>query len=177
MSPAENSTDIYNQLINSPHESIVKSEIDTGDYTNDITPPYTPYSVNSASQQTNFTGVINTAPCSPASSIATTNATSTTTRRGRGRPAKEHSDMPDLSRVQSEAERKKALERYKNNEASRKSRLKNKERDMATEQEERELSQRTEELEREFQMLKRIERKLRQALKRQHFRCYPSKAN
>ncbi|XP_073815807.1 xrp1 [Musca autumnalis] len=173
--PEETSEDIYNDLIaSSPQESCdtivtVKSEVfDFDDYnSNGITPPYTPYSCNS--NQTTFSGIFNILqPHSPATSEATTCTTNVTTKRGRGRPAKEHSDMPDLSQLARlpESEQKKLLERAKNNEASRKSRRKNKEREEAIEREERELIQRNALLNMECEHLQRIERKLRRALKR-----------
>lgn len=169
MGPADNSMDtIYHRLI-STSPSIKSEEID--DTTNDFSPPNTPYSVNSISNQTNFTGFMNTAPNSPASSIATTSNTSVTNKRGRGRPAKLHSDMPDLSQIQhlSETDQKKLLERAKNNEASRKSRLKHKERDNALEIEENALRLRHNELDSDLQKLRKIEKKLQEALRAQHF--------
>uniref|UniRef100_T1PDY9 Basic region leucine zipper n=1 Tax=Musca domestica TaxID=7370 RepID=T1PDY9_MUSDO len=171
--PEETTEDIFNSLIAcSPHESsdsilTFKSEAIDMDYnSNDITPPYTPYSVNSSnSNQTNFSGIINQQPYSPAPSVATTCAT---TKRGRGRPAKIHSDVPDPSQLAHlpESEQKKVLERAKNNEASRKSRLKNKEREEAIEREERDLIQHNIYLNTEWQKLLRLEKKLRRACKR-----------
>lgn len=162
---------IYFDLMSSSPKCIsVKSEINLmDDTTNDFSPPNTPYSINSISNQTSF---MNTAPNSPASSIATTSNTSTTTtKRGRGRPAKAHSDIPDRSQIQhlSESEQKKVLERAKNNEASRKSRLKHKERDNALEREETELKTRHEELQKELQEWKKMEKKLKTAMKRQYY--------
>lgn len=159
---------IFNDLISSsPQCASVKSEINVDDITNDYSPPNTPFS--SISNQTSF---INTAPSSPASSIATTSNTSITTKRGRGRPAKTHSDIPDRSQIQhlSECDQKKVLERAKNNEASRKSRLKHKERDNALEREEAELKHRNKELQKEWEEWMNIEKKLKNAMKRQYFR-------
>lgn len=168
----ENSANIFRHLISSSSPLVIKDEFDDPDYSNDISEPNTPYSVNSNSDQTNFSGVISRGPNSPTSSIATTStsAATTTTRRGRGRPAKLHSDMPDISQIAHlpESEQKKVFERAKNNEASRKSRLKNKERDIAIEREERELEQRYEQLNLEYQDHKRKEKKLRLACKRKH---------
>ncbi|XP_075158484.1 xrp1 [Haematobia irritans] len=143
--------------------SSIKSEIVYSDFSNDISPPFTPYSSNSNSI------LIKIDPPSPSSSIASTSA-SVTTKRGRGRPAKLHSDMPSISEIAHlpECERKKVLERAKNNEASRKSRLKNKERDMAIATEERDLTQRNSQLNMELETLQNIEKKLQQALKRRH---------
>ncbi|XP_061392739.1 probable serine/threonine-protein kinase MARK-A [Musca vetustissima] len=175
----ETSKDIFNNLIAcSPHDSSssssniidnIKTEINLDYNSNDITPPYTPYSVNSSnSNHTNFSGIINILqqPHSPALSVATTSTT--TTKRGRGRPAKVHSDMPDLSQLARlpESEQKKILERAKNNEASRKSRLKNKEREEALEREERVLMQRHHQLNEELQELLCMEKKFKRACKR-----------
>ncbi|XP_023308652.2 putative uncharacterized protein DDB_G0286901 [Lucilia cuprina] len=149
---------IYNDLISTSSKcGSVKSEIIVDEITNDFTPPNTPFSFNSISNQTSF---VNTAPSSPASSIATT-------KRGRGRPAKTHSDIPDRSEIQhlSESEQKKVLERAKNNEASRKSRLKHKERDNALEREEIELTHKNKELENQLMNLRKMEKKLKAALR------------
>ncbi|XP_037821999.1 putative mediator of RNA polymerase II transcription subunit 26 [Lucilia sericata] len=160
---------IYNDLIStSPKCDSVKSEIIVDEITNDFTPPNTPFSFNSISNQTSF---VNTAPSSPASSIATISNASFTTKRGRGRPAKTHSDIPDRSQIQhlSESEQKKVLERAKNNEASRKSRLKHKERDNALEREEIELTLKNKELENQLMNLRKMEKKLKAAL---HFKVF-----
>lgn len=160
--------DIMGELISSsPACPSIKSE-NIDDTTNDYSPPNTPFSFNSFSNQTSF---VNTAPNSPASSIATTTNASITTKRGRGRPAKTHSDIPDLSQFEhlSESEQKKMLERAKNNEASRKSRLKHKERDNALEREEIELTNRNMDLKIKLEEYTRMERKLKAALKRQIF--------
>ena len=174
---AENSIDsIYNNLISSsPTCPSIKSEIICEDTSVSLSPPNTPYSVNSISNQTNFTGF--SAPSSPASSIVTITNTSVTTKRGRGRPAKQHSYIPHPSQIQHlpETEQKKVLERAKNNEASRKSRLKHKERDNALEREERELQQRNLELNTDFKKYKRMESKLRKALQRQYMQNLQSK--
>ncbi|XP_065371635.1 probable basic-leucine zipper transcription factor S [Calliphora vicina] len=161
---------IYDNLIStSPKSDSIKSEIIVDEISNDFSPPNTPYSVNSFSNQTSF---INTAPSSPASSIATTTNASINTKRGRGRPAKTHSDIPDRSEIQhlSESEQKKVLERAKNNEASRKSRLKHKERDTALEREETELKHRYRELEVIWEDYIKMEKKLKAAVKRQYFK-------
>lgn len=167
---AENSVaSIYNDLISSSPCPSIKLELISEDTSVDFSPPNTPFSGNSISNQTNFTGF--SAPSSPASSITTATNTSATVKRGRGRPAKTHSYIPDPSQIQhlSEVQQKKVLERAKNNEASRKSRLKHKERDNALEREERELEQRNLELNRKLKEYKTMEKKLQRALKRQLF--------
>ncbi|XP_013101189.2 putative uncharacterized protein DDB_G0277255 [Stomoxys calcitrans] len=153
---------------------IIKSEADHSNFSDDISSSCTTYSCNSNSNQTNFTNILNaSSPCSPTSSSCA--STSTNTKRGRGRPAKLHSDMPDLSQIAhlSETEQKKVLERAKNNEASRKSRLKNKQRDIEMEREELWLSEQNRKLEEEYQSIEHMRMKFQRALKRVHLRFSP----
>lgn len=177
MSPGENSIDIFNSLISNSPERLKSEAEDTNTYESPILSPSTPFSYDaSASNQTNFTGCIGTAPSSPSSSVNTSfntssNISGSTSKRGRGRPAKQHSDVPDLSTLHhlSENEKKKLLERAKNNEASRKSRLKNKERDQALEKENELLIEQHKILKAELQKWERIENAYKQLLKTIHF--------
>ncbi|XP_034663735.1 LOW QUALITY PROTEIN: uncharacterized protein LOC117898439 [Drosophila subobscura] len=123
--------------------------------TTDFSAPNTPHSYYSACSssvaptcQSGFGGFL-TAPASPAYSVASTSQFSVTastngnasSKRKRGRPAKEHADGPDpevMSRMDEE-ERKAYIDRIKNNEASRVSRRKTKNRDEVEKKMEEEL--------------------------------------
>lgn len=91
----------------------------------------------------------------------------TKVKRGRGRPAKEHSDVPDLDTIQhlSEDDRRKVIERAKNNEASRRSRRKNKDREQMLINEECELLQRNEQLKLRLAIVQAEQSKLMDLLK------------
>lgn len=117
----------------------------------------------------------NTDCSSESSSLTAVSTAETTTLRGstrkRGRPSKEHSDMPDPARLKqlSDAERKRAEDRAKNNEASRLSRLKNKLKEEAEIKEAKLLSKRNAAMKLELDNLNRVLAKLKRALQHRHF--------
>ncbi|XP_041447599.1 uncharacterized protein LOC111079350 [Drosophila obscura] len=145
-----------NPIIITSHAGIIEdlrsAEEET---TTDFSAPNTPHSYYSACSssvaatcQSGFGGFL-TAPASPAYSVTSTSQFSATastngnasSKRKRGRPAKEHADGPDpekMSRM-SEEECKAYMDRLKNNEASRVSRRKTKSRDEIEKQMEDEL--------------------------------------
>ncbi|KAL9894776.1 xrp1 isoform 1-T3 [Glossina fuscipes fuscipes] len=143
------------------------------DNTEDYLPP-TPCSSFSATNQSAFTDDSNS-PCSSKTQNQQYPLDSVSTKRRRGRPAKMHSDIPDESKLNSmsKSERQKMLDRYKNNEASRKSRLKNKDRELRLIEEEKELQIKHNELERILETQRKMETKLTKALKRRHFSSDP----
>nr|AAX33656.1 Dbuz\CG17836-PD [Drosophila buzzatii]AAX33657.1 Dbuz\CG17836-PC [Drosophila buzzatii] len=140
----------------------------------DFSAPGTPnstYSISTSSSyaptcQTGFAGLI-TAPVSPAISTASTSAFSATalangsTKRKRGRPAKEHADGPDpeLMSKMTENEVKAYRDRLKNNEASRVSRRKTRKREEEEKHVEEVLQARNNELKHKLQQLQlRVQR-------------------
>lgn len=125
--------------------------------------PPTPHSYTSTSTYTNeYT------PSSPAPSNISTNQQMNSNKKKRGRPAKTRSDQPDPSKLlkMPEAERKKLMDRAKNNEASRVSRRKNKLREEREIRLENELYEANILGHAELEKLNKIKDKLKRALKR-----------
>ncbi|XP_037955934.1 probable serine/threonine-protein kinase DDB_G0282963 [Teleopsis dalmanni] len=177
-----NRSEIINHLLsdsNSSFHSVDGATLisGTGDLTNnfnDDQSPYTPLSCTSShTNQTSFAG-FTTVPNSPTpSSTSTSNAATKhcSNRRKRGRPSKQHSDRPDpshLSRL-SENERKRLEDRYKNNEASRQSRLKNRQREEAEIMEEQNLLEINAQLKIKFLKYSQIVEALKGIVKEKHF--------
>ncbi|XP_004536086.2 putative uncharacterized protein DDB_G0282129 [Ceratitis capitata] len=129
--------------------------------------PSTPQSYTSATTYTNeYT------PSSPAHSNISFNqlntSSSASNKKKRGRPAKAHSDQPDPMQLEnmSESDRKKLLDRAKNNEASRVSRRKNKQREESEKEMEHKLLEENSKLKAEFSNINREKLKLKRALER-----------
>ncbi|KAL5273895.1 hypothetical protein ACFFRR_000574 [Megaselia abdita] len=83
-------------------------------------------------------------PFSPSTNLSSPNSNTTNSKRRRGRPAKIISTEPDeaeLSKCKTKAEREHYLRRFRNNEASRKSRLLNKQRTEKVDQDIRQFEQ------------------------------------
>ncbi|EDW58638.1 mucin-3B [Drosophila virilis] len=152
----------------------------------DFSAPNTPnsnYSVSSTTRshqatcQTGFAGFI-TAPVSPAFSTASTSQFSVTTsitgnsssKRKRGRPAKEHAEGPDpeLMAQMTEDDAKAYRDRIKNNEASRVSRRKTKQREHEEMKEEQDLQAEHEQLTYTLQLVMREARRYQEYLKRNY---------
>ncbi|XP_030562629.1 uncharacterized protein LOC115763970 [Drosophila novamexicana] len=154
----------------------------------DFSAPNTPnsnYSVSSTTRshqatcQTGFAGFI-TAPVSPAFSTASTSQFSVTTsitgncssKRKRGRPAKEHAEGPDpeLMAQMTEDDAKAYRDRIKNNEASRVSRRKTKKRELEEMKEEQDLQAEHDQLTYTLQLVMREARRYQEYLKRNYHR-------
>lgn len=105
---------------------------------------------------------------SPAPSNISTNQQTNSNKKKRGRPAKEHSDQPDPAQLKNmpDVDRKKLLDRAKNNEASRVSRRKNKEREEEEKEDERKLIEKNLVLRKRYKELAKIEKKLKRVLMR-----------
>ncbi|XP_039954178.1 bromodomain-containing protein DDB_G0270170 [Bactrocera tryoni] len=125
--------------------------------------PPTPRSYTSTSTYTN-----EYMPSSPSPSNISSNQQMNSNKKKRGRPAKDRSDQPDPSKLlkMSEAERKKLMDRAKNNEASRVSRRKNKLREEREIRLENELLEANNLRQAELMKLNKIKDKLKRALKR-----------
>ncbi|XP_017493690.1 PREDICTED: hybrid signal transduction histidine kinase M [Rhagoletis zephyria] len=135
----------------------------------DHTSPYTYTDEESPSTpQSSYSFTTSTTPYSPAPSNISFNQQTNSNKRKRGRPAKEHSDQPDPAQLESmpDLDRKKLLDRAKNNEASRVSRRKNKEREEQEKATERKLLERNLMLRTRRKELVKMEKKLKRALMR-----------
>ncbi|XP_067623840.1 putative uncharacterized protein DDB_G0282129 [Eurosta solidaginis] len=150
-------------------EESLKDETSRFTYTDEDSPS-TPRSCYS-SFTTCTNEYMSTNPYSPVpSNFSSTQQTQSnnTSKKRRGRPAKEHSDQPDPAKLKNmpDSDRKRLLDRAKNNEASRVSRRKNKEREEQEKETERRLIQRNLALRARRNDLVKLEKKFKRALMR-----------
>ncbi|XP_055908355.1 transcription factor stalky [Eupeodes corollae] len=124
------------------------------------------YATPSPSNSSSSSTLYSTNPNSPA--VSQYGSNNGTTRKPRGRPPKQHSDLPnpEILRNLPESERKRIEDRCKNNEASRQSRQKNKEKQLILLAEEEHEERRNKELKSRMKHLEKQHLKYKKVLYR-----------